>query len=83
MTANRRQRKREKNNGFNKENINFSRASRLFFLILYISLPSLYDYDVKMPSHVLQRMYTSDVEISFLFLNVDLLLRDSALGGFT
>ena len=56
---------------------------RDYFLILYISLPSLYDYDVKMPSHVLQRKYTSDVEISFLFLNVDLLLRDSTLGGFT
>ena len=41
---------------------------------LYISLPSLHDYDVK--------MYTSDDEISSLFLNLDMVLRNSTLGGF-
>ena len=46
---------------------------------LYISLPSLHDYDVKMPNFT---MYTSDDEISSLFLNLDMILRNSTLGGF-
>ena len=52
---------------------------------LNISLPSLHDYDMKMPIkfHVLKRKYTSDKEISFLFLNLDMVLRDLTLGGFT
>ena len=35
----------KKRNGFDKQNNNFARASRF----LYISLPSLHDYGVKMP----------------------------------
>ena len=39
-----------------------------FLLILYISLPSLHDYEVRMPNFTfLHRKYTSDDEISFLF----------------
>ena len=51
---------------------------------LYISLPSLHDYDVKKNTqfHVVQRKYTSDAEISSLFLNLDMVLRNSTLGGF-
>ena len=49
---------------------------------LYISLPLRHDYDVKC-LHALQRKYTSDNEISSLFFNVDMVLRDSTLGGFT
>ena len=46
---------------------------------LYISLPSLHDYDVKMPNF---KMYKSDGEVSSLFLNLDMVLRNSTLGGF-
>ena len=45
--------KTSKNNRFNKLNNNLARASR----ILYISLPSLHDYDVKMPNF----MFVEDV----------------------
>ena len=41
---------------------------------LHISLPSLHDYDD------VQRKYTSDDEISSLFLNLDMVLRNSTLG---
>ena len=71
---------------------------------LYISLPSLHDYDVVAAgprtclNHIeglerlrrenasfqsLQRKYKSDDEISSLFLNLDKVLRNSILGGFT
>ena len=36
------------NNRFNKQNNNFARASHLF--VLYISLPFLHYWDVKMPN---------------------------------
>ena len=50
---------------------------------LYISLPSLHDYDVKMPnSQVVHRKYTSYDEISSLFLNLNTVVRNSPLGGF-
>ena len=47
---------------------------------LYISLPSLHDYDVKMPNF---KLYRGDDKISSLFLNLDMVLRNSLLGGFT
>ena len=40
-----RQRERQKNNWFNKQNNNFARASRLYICFLF-----LHDYDVKMPN---------------------------------
>ena len=46
---------------------------------LYISLPSLHDYEVKIPNFT----YTGDDEISSLFLNLDMVLRNSTLGWFT
>ena len=51
---------------------------------LYISLPSLHDYDVKMPNFTLYRgrKYTSDDEFFSLFLNLDMFLRNSTLGRF-
>ena len=50
----------------------------------YISLPSLHDFDVKMPNFTLymQRKYTSDDEISSLFLNLVMVLWNSNFGGF-
>ena len=42
----RRRRELQQNNRFNKQNNNFTRASRFYFCI---SLPFLHDYDVKMP----------------------------------
>ena len=49
---------------------------------LYISLPSLHDYDVKMPNFTLYRgrRYTGDDEIFSFFLNLDMVLRNSTLG---
>ena len=51
---------------------------------LYISLPSLHDYDVKMPNFTLYRgrTYTSDDELFSLFLNLEMVLRISTLGRF-
>ena len=49
---------------------------------LYISLPSLHDYDVKMPNFTLYRgSKQSDNEISSLFLNLDMVLRNSFWEG--
>ena len=42
----RQQQERQKRNRFDKQNNNFARASRF----LYISLPSLHDYEVKAPN---------------------------------
>ena len=51
---------------------------------LYISLPSLHDYEVKKPNFTLYRgrTYTSDDEIFYLFLNLEMVLRNSTLGRF-
>ena len=54
----------------------------VYHAFLYISLPSLHDYDVKMPNFTMHRGSTSDVEISSLYLNLDMVLRNSTLGGF-
>ena len=51
---------------------------------LHIPLPSLHDYDLKMPYFTIRRLkYTSDDEISSLFLNLDMVHRNSILGRFT
>ena len=51
---------------------------------LYVSLTSLHDYGMKMPNFTFFRgSNTSDDEISSLFLNLDMVLRDSFLGGLT
>ena len=42
----RRESEKKKSNSLTRQNKNFARASRF----LYISLPSLHDYDVKMPN---------------------------------
>ena len=49
---------------------------------LYISLPSLHDYGVKMPNFTLYRgrKYTGDDEIFSFFLNLGMVLRNSTLG---
>ena len=62
-------------NRFNNQNNNFARASRFFD----ISLPSLHDYDLKMPLFTFYSGSTqlSDDEISSLFLNLDMVLRNS------
>ena len=44
----------------------------------YISLPSLHDYDVKMPNFLFYR----GINIFFLFVNLDIVLRNSTSGGF-
>ena len=51
----RRQRERHKNNRFNNQKTTILRVHHAF---LYISLPSLHDYDVKMPNFTLYREST-------------------------
>ena len=59
---------RDSNENGKKQNNNFARASRF----LYISLPSLHDYDVKLPNFTsLSRTGTQDNDFLFLFLNFD------------
>ena len=43
-------------------------------------LPSLHEYDEKMPNF---KLYRDDDENSSLFLNLDMVLKNSLLGGFT
>ena len=60
--------------GLDKQTNNFARASRF----LYISLPSLHDYDVKMPNFTsLSRTGTQDNDFLFLFLNFDTVFQNS------
>ena len=50
---------------------------------LYISLPSLHDYDVKMPNFPMYRGSTQATrKFPLLFLNLSMVLRNSTLGGF-
>ena len=50
---------------------------------LYIFLPSMHDFEVKLPNF---RFYggrqTGDVELSFLFLTLEMALRSSTTGEF-
>ena len=55
----------------------------LHHALLYISLPSLYDYDVKMPNFTLyggRKQATTN--FSFLFLNLGAVLKKSTLKKF-
>ena len=49
---------------------------------LYISLPFLHEYDVKMPTCDSWGMETNNDEILFPFLNLDKVPRNSTSGGF-
>ena len=76
----RRQRERQKSNRLSNQN----NKLHVHHAFLYISLPSLHDYDMKVLNFTFYRASnTSDDEISFLFLNLDMVLRDSTLGGLT
>ena len=56
--------------------------SHVHHAFLYISLPSLHDYDVKMPNFTMYRGSTQATKkISSLFLNLNMVLRNSTLGG--
>ena len=78
----RRQRERQKSNRFIKQNNNFAGAS----CFLYMSLPSLHDYHVKMPSFTFyggrKQAKTKFSGIFFFFPNLDKLL-DMALCEFS
>ena len=72
-----RRRESKKSNSLTRQNNNFARASRFF---AYISLPSLHDYHVKMPSFTFcegRKQAMSD-KIFFLFMNLDMVDRNSA-----
>ena len=70
------QRGRPKSYRFNNQNKNFARASGFFVHFFAVS--------ARLPrENVLQRKYTSDNEISSLFLNLDVVVKNSTLGGFT
>ena len=49
---------------------------------LYISLPSLHDYDVKIPNFTLHRGSTQATTKFPLFLHLAMVLRNSTLGWF-
>ena len=71
----RRRQEIKNSNSLTKQNNNFARASRF-----YISLPSLRDYHVKMPSFTFcegRKQAMSD-KIFFLFMNLDMVDRNSA-----
>ena len=51
--------------------------------LLYISLPSLHDYDVKVPNFTFYSGSTQSTTKFPLFLNLDMVIRDLTLGGLT
>ena len=55
-----------------------------FLLILYISLASLHDYEVRMPNFTFYIGSTqATTKFPFSFLNLNMVLRNSTLGRFT
>ena len=56
----------EKSIGLDKQKNNFVRASRF----LYISLPSLHDYNVKLPNFMFCRGQEQKTRLSFFFLEL-------------
>ena len=77
----RRQRGRQKSDRFNIKNNNFSRELRFCvrtFLCCHCTTMTW-----KCLIYVSQRKYTTDDEISSLFLNLDMVLTNSTLEGFT
>ena len=75
----RRQRERQQNNGFNKQNNNFAPASRFFvhFFRIFIRLRLENAY-----FRVLWITSTSNDKISFLFLNLDMVPRNPTPVGY-
>ena len=74
MRRRRRQRELQKTNRLIRKNNNYATAGNIF---LYLSLPSLHHYDVKIP-----RTLTKVDEIFFFFLYSDMALRNSVLEEF-
>ena len=71
--------RQKKNNRFNEQN----KTLHVHHAFLYISLPSLHDYNVKMPYFtLLWRTQTSDDEIFLLFMNLHMVLRNSTPAEF-
>ena len=65
-----------KSNRLNRQNNNSARASRIF---LYISLPSLHDYDGKFRiSRFMEDVNKRQLNFFFLFLNLNMVLSNSA-----
>ena len=65
---------------FNNQTNNFARASR-FFVHFFAVTARLRRENASF--HASQRKYTCDDEISSFFLNLDMVLGNSTLGGFT
>ena len=70
----------QKSNRFSNQNNTFARASR-FFVHFFAVTARLRRENAQF--HVVQRRYTSDDEISSLYLNLDMVLRNSTLEGST
>ena len=67
----------KKSNGFNNQNNNV----HVQYTSSYMSLPSLFDYDVKIPDVKFYREYDQvKDEILFPFLNLNMVLRNSTPG---
>ena len=73
----RRQREGQKSNSFNNENNSFPHHA-----FLYFSLPSVHDYAVKMPNFTFYGGSTQARMKFSLFLKLDMVHRNSTLGGF-
>ena len=71
---------RQKSNRFCNQNNTFARASR-FFEDFFAVTARLRRENAQF--HVVQRTYTSEDEISSLYLNLDMVLRNSTLEGST
>ena len=70
----------QKSNRFSNQNNSLARASP-FFVHYFAVTAALRRENAQF--YVVQRAYTSDDEISSLYLNLDMVLRNSTLGGFT
>ena len=62
-------------NSYYNRDYKTNKHDSVHYAFLYISLPSLHDYNVKLPQfHVLSRTGTKDNNFLFLFLNFDAVL---------
>ena len=68
---------------FDDGNENARKANLPHCSSLYIFLPSMYDFEVKLPNFTFYGgHHTGDVELSFLFLNLEMALRSSTTEEF-
>ena len=68
---------------FDDGNENARKANLPDYTSLYIFLPSIHDFEVKLPNFTFYGgRQTGDVKLSFLFLTLEMALRSSTTGEF-